>query len=394
MEISEAELRAEVRAWLADNWDGDLGGTGESRAAALIAWKDRTLEAGYLVPTWPTEWWGRSYRNELAEVIEEEFAAKGAPGAHEDRHNIPANTVLRYGGAQLKQDVIRDALTGRARFCLLYSEPGAGSDLAGVRATAVHQGDRWIVNGQKVWTSSAREATHALLLARTDWDAPKHKGLSYFVVPMGQPGIDVRPLHQITGESHFNEVFLTDAAIPAEYIVGEPGQGWKVLQTALAYERSIMGDSQRLARHEGVEIYDLVALARAHGKLDDPVIRDALAQVIALRELNDLNNVRAKATQEPGTSSSIMSLGKLAMAGVLHAEGRMRTDILGADSVLAGDANPEADDVNFYMFRAFMWSIGGGTNQIQRNIISERVLGLPKEIEVDRDVPFRQVRSS
>ncbi len=400
--ITEDDLRAEVRAWLAANWTsgiqdgGDSGDAGEGGPGddALIAWKDKTLEAGYLVPTWPTEWWGRAYPNELADVIEQEFAAVGAPGSNEDKHNIPANTTLKFGSDRLKHDVIRDALTGRAFFCLFYSEPGAGSDLAGVRTTAVLDGDRWVVNGQKVWTSGAREATYALMLARTDWDAPKHRGLSYFVVPMHQPGIEIRPLHQVTGESHFNEVFITDAEVPADYIVGEPGQGWKVLQTALAYERSIMGDSQRLGRHEGVEIYDLVELARHHGKLDDPVIREELASVIAMRELNDLNNARAKATQEQGTSSSIMSLGKLAMAGVLHAEARIRTDILGAQSLLTGDANPEADDVNFYMFQAFMWSIGGGTNQIQRNIISERVLGLPKEIEVDRDVPFRQVKGN
>ncbi len=229
--------------------------------------------------------------------------------------------------------------------------------------------------------------------ARTDWDVPKHQGLSYFVVPMTQPGIEVRPLVQITGESRFNEVFLTDAIVPADYLVSEPGNGWRVLQTALAYERSIMGDGARASRH-GTLADDLVELAREHGRLDDPVVRDKLASALAVRELNALSNARAKAAAEQGTSSPVMSLGKLAMAGILHAEARLRTEIIGAESLLAGSENPEADDVNFLVLNAFFTSIGGGTSQIQRNIIGERVLGLPKEPEVDRNIPFRDVRRS
>src|SRR6185312_4873280 len=148
----------------------------------------------------------------------------------------------------------------------------------------------WVLNGQKVWTSGALTSDYALTIARTDWDAPKHKGVSYFLVPMKQAGIDVRPLVQITGESHFNEVFLTDAVTPAEYLVGELGDGWRVLQTALAYERSVMGDAARSSRHGTAR--DLIGLARQHGRLDDPAVRNALAKVLALRELNALNNSR------------------------------------------------------------------------------------------------------
>jgi alkylation response protein AidB-like acyl-CoA dehydrogenase len=317
----------------------------------------------------------------------------GAPGAAQDKYNIAANTILRFGSERLKNDLIRDALTGRARFCLFYSEPGAGSDLAGVRTTAVRDGDHWVVNGQKVWTSGAASADYALMIARTDWDVPKHQGLSYFVVPMKQRGIDVRPLVQITGESHFNEVFISDAIVPADYLVSEPGNGWRVLQTALAYERSIMGDGARASRHR-TAADDLIKLAREHHRLDDAVVRDKLATALALRELNALNSARAKAAAEQGTSSPVMSLGKLAMAGILHADARLRTEIIAAESLLAGADNPEADDVNFLVLNAFFTSIGGGTNQIQRNIIGERVLGLPKEPEVDRNIPFRDVRRS
>jgi alkylation response protein AidB-like acyl-CoA dehydrogenase len=389
---SAEELRAEVRAWLAEYWAGlprveDRWSTTPER----VRWLEKVLEAGYAVPTWPADRFGRALPAELADVIDQEFEAAGAPGARQDKYSIPANTVLAHGSERLKRDILRDVLTEHSRTCLFYSEPGAGSDLAAVRTTAVRDGDRWVVNGQKVWTSGAKSADYALLIARTDWDVPKHKGLSFFVLPMHQPGVDIRPLVQITGESHFNEVFLTDAALPADYLVGAEGEGWRVLQTALAYERSIMGDDARGSRH-GSLADDLIGLARQHGRLDDPVVRDSLASVLALRELNALNSARAKASAEQGTSSPVMSLGKLAMANVLHAEARLRTEIAGASSLLAGDPNPEADDVNFLALNAFFTSIGGGTDQIQRTIIGERVLGLPKEPEVDRDVPFREVR--
>ena len=281
--------------------------------------------------------------------------------------------------------------------CLLYSEPGAGSDLAGIRTKAERQGDHFVVNGQKVWTSGAATADYGMLIARTDWDAPKHRGISFFFCPMKQPGVEVRPLHQITGESHFNEVFITDAIVPAENLLGPLNAGWGVLQTALAYERSVMGDAARGPRSgvaEATNEEPLIALAREAGVLDDPVIRQEIAKAIAYKKLNALNNARAKADLSQGTSSSIMSLGKLAMSRILHEEARVRTLILGAGSLLEGKDYPRAEDANFLTLNAYFTSIGGGTDQIQRNIIGERVLGLPKEPEVDRDAPFRQVRGN
>lgn len=386
------EVRAEVRAWLEQNWKG-LPKSNDPWVASpeRVAWMEQVLDAGYAVPTYPKEWFGREYPNHLASAIEKEFRAVRAPGARQDKYSIPANTVLKFGSDTIKRELLRDFLTQRASTCLLYSEPGAGSDLAGVHATAVRDGDQWVVNGQKVWTSGAATADYGLLLARTDWDVPKHKGLSFFILPMKQPGIEVRPLVQITGESHFNEVFISDAEVSDEYLVGGTGNGWRVLQTALAYERSIMGDSGRGSRNSK-RADSLIELAREHGRLDDPVIRDSLASVLALRELNRLNNARAKASTSIGTSSSIMSLGKLAMSNILHTEAKVKTEILGAEALLAGPDNPEADDINFLTLNAYFTSIGGGTDQIQRNIIGERVLGLPKEPEVDRDIPFRDAR--
>ncbi|ODQ84305.1 acyl-CoA dehydrogenase family protein [Mycolicibacterium holsaticum] len=387
------DLRTEVREWLSANWsplpkaDDPWVSTPER-----IAWLEKVLDAGYAVPTYPTEWFGRGYPGELANVIGQEFSAIKAPGARQDKYNIPANTALKLGTDALKRDLLRDFLVERSRTCLLYSEPGAGSDLAAVRTTAVKDGDQWVVNGQKVWTSGALTADYALLLARTDWDVSKHKGLSLFIMPMKQPGIEVRPLVQITGESHFNEVFISDATVSDDYLLGGEGNGWRALQTALAYERSIMGDSGRGSRNRKAD--SLIELAREHGVLDDPAVRYPLAKVLALRELNKLNNARAKAATTQGTSSSIMSLGKLAMSRILHTEAAMKTQIIGAQALLAGPDNPVADDVNFLTLNAYFTSIGGGTDQIQRNIIGERVLGLPKEPETDRDIPFRQARRS
>lgn len=388
------DLRAEVRDWLAAHWTS-LPKSDDPWVSSpqRIAWLEQVVDAGYAAPTYPTEWCGRGYPAELAGVIAREFAAVKAPGARQDKYSIPANTVLTFGSDDLKRAVLRDFLTERSRACLLYSEPGAGSDLAAVRTTAVRNGDRWVVNGQKVWTSGAQTSEYALLIARTDWEVPKHKGLSFFLIPMRQSGIEVRPLVQITGESHFNEVFITDAVVPEANLIGGEGNGWRVLQTALAYERSIMGDSGRASRNKS-KADSLVELAREHGRLNDPAVRQELAEVLALRELNKLNNARAKAGAGQGTSSSIMSLGKLAMSSILHREARLKTEILGAEALLAGSDNPEADDVNFLSLNAYFTSIGGGTDQIQRNIIGERVLGLAKEPEVDRDIPFREARRS
>ncbi|KWX57528.1 acyl-CoA dehydrogenase family protein [Mycobacterium sp. NAZ190054] len=387
------ELRDEVREWLRLNWTALPKSTDPwASSPERIAWLEKVLDAGYAVPTYPTEWFGRGYPNQLADVIGQEFAAVKAPGSRQDKYNIPANTTLKLGTETLRRDLLRAFLVERSRTCLLYSEPGAGSDLASVRTTATRQGDQWIVNGQKVWTSGAKTADYALLLARTDWDVPKHKGLSLFILPMKQDGIEVRPLVQITGESHFNEVFISDATAPDDYLLGGEGNGWRALQTALAYERSIMGDTNRGSRNRKADT--LIELARENGVLDDPAVRHQLASVIAMRELNRINNARAKAATTQGTSSSIMSLGKLAMSRILHTEAAMKTQIIGAQALLSGPENPVADDVNFLTLNAFFTSIGGGTDQIQRNIIGERVLGLPKEPEADRDIPFRQARRS
>lgn len=396
-------LIKDVQAWLGTHWSEELAaqlaqeqtqwGTSDTRKA----WLSQVVEAGWAAPSWSTEWFGRDLSTRESKLIEREFAAVGAPGSGQDRNNLWANTLLAAGQPGLKEKLIGPLLRGEVNMCLLYSEPGAGSDLAGIRTRADKEGDHYRVNGQKVWTSGAKVADYGMLIARTDWDVPKHKGISFFFLPMKQSGVEVRPLKQITNESHFNEVFITDAIVPAENLLGQMGDGWQVLNTALAYERSVMGEGARGPRSGVAEATDeepLVALAREAGKLDDPSVRQDIAQVIAYKKLNALNAARAKADLAQGTSSSVMSLGKLAMSRILHEEARVRTELLGMQSLLEGADYPRAEDANFLSLNAYFTSIGGGTDQIQRNIIGERVLGLPKEPEVDKTVPFKEVRTS
>lgn len=390
--VTDDALREEVRAFLENQWTGQIQGEAERKV-----WFAKVVDARWAVPRWPTLWMGRGLSDGQARIVESEFAAVGAPGAGQDRTNLWANTLLATGTQALQEKLLLPLLRGEVGMCLLYSEPGAGSDLAGIRTRADRQSDHFLVNGQKVWTSFAAMADYGMLIARTDWDVPKHRGISFFFLPMKQPGVEVRPLRQITDESQFNEVFITDAICPDANLLGELGQGWSVLQTALAYERSVMGEAARGPRSGAAESKNeepLIALAREAGAVDDPLVRQEIAKVIGLRKLNALNTARAKAELKQGTSSALMSLGKLAMSRILHEEARVRTMILGAGSLLEGPDFPRAEDANFLTLNAYFTSIGGGTDQIQRNIIGERVLGLPKEPEVDRNIPFRDVRSS
>ncbi|MBS0639735.1 MAG: acyl-CoA dehydrogenase family protein [Proteobacteria bacterium] len=390
MDDATEALVAEARAFLAQHWKGPLTALEDTRA-----WLAKVVEHRWAVLRWPTEWHGRALPDDAARAVEREFHAVAAPGSGQDRTNLWANTLLAGGTDALKQKLILPLLRQEVGMCLLYSEPGAGSDLAGIRTRAEKRGDHFVVNGQKVWTTNAATADYGMLIARTNWDVPKHAGISFFFCPMKQPGIEVRPLHQITNERNFNEVFLTDAIVPAENLLKNLGDGWRVLQTALAYERLVMGVRARGARSGAAEATTeepLIALAREAGRLKDPILRQDIAQAIAYRRLNALNTARAQAELTQGSSSSLMSLGKLAMSRILHGEARVRTAILGPGSLFEGPDYPRAEDANFLTLNAYFTSIGGGTDQIQRNIIGERVLDLPKEPEVDRTVPFREVK--
>ena len=390
-----------------------------------MAWLEKLVDSGWAAPSWPKEWFGRGLSSDEARATDAVFRSATYPatssdhiisndsvfggddvqGWGQDVVNLWAATVASHAGDQLKRQVLRDLLLGRTSMCLLYSEPNAGSDLAGVRTSAVRDGDEWIVNGQKVWTSGGRQADYAFLIARTDLDQPKHRGLSFFFLPMKQTGVEVRPLRQATGDSRFNEVFLTDARVSNSNMLGALNEGWWVLTSALAYERAAMGATQRRRSSDAnrsapnaeseapapIPDLSLMELARTKGLAKDPAIRQQLVRLYQWKTLNEWNNQRAKAAIEQGTTTPIVSLGKLAMSRMLHFAGSLQARILGAEATLGGDTSSDAADATYSMLNAYFTSIGGGTDQIQRNIIGERILGLPKEPEIDKARPFREV---
>ncbi len=388
------ELASEVRSWLAEHWDPDL---------AERDWRVLVVDAGWSYPSWPSQWYGRGLSRVGSAVVAEEFTRAGAPWGALDTASgqgaielqIGANVLVAFANDDLKSKMLRPILMGDLRACLLYSEPGAGSDLASLQTRAERDGDEWVFNGQKVWTTIGHLADFGLLIARTDWDQPKHQGISYFILPMHQPGVEVRPLRQMTGDAQFNEVFITDARAPLENLVGELNDGWRVLRTALAFERMVMGSTgaRRGAERRlpvGATI-DLIDLARTTGRSEDRLVRQALAELYILRTLIGWNAQRAAAESARGGASPAASLGKLAMSRLLHTSASVADSLLGPAGTLYGPSVPDANSANVSLMMAFMNSIGGGSDQIQRNIIGERILGLPKDLSTDRDLPFRDV---
>jgi alkylation response protein AidB-like acyl-CoA dehydrogenase len=409
---TEETVRAEVRAWLEATWDPNLG---------LIEWREELVDAGWAAPTWPKAFYGRELGPSLAAVVDTEMRRVGAVGvARAGVRNLAIQTLLAHGSDDQKRTFLRAALTGQDSWCQLFSEPGSGSDLAGATTRAALKDGRWVVNGQKVWTTSAHHADWGLLLARTDWDVPKHQGLSYFLIDMHQPGVEVRPLKQMNGHASFNQVFFTDADVAPEHLVGELGGGWAVANTTLMHERrgadgtvarggeastrkGRIYDEERAEAAVAMEPYkwypqragrvDLVLQrARETGKLADPVVRQEIAKLLTLARSAEWTARRARAAlaqgQPPGPEGS---LGKLVASHVARAAARVHTLISGADAMLAGDDAPLEGVIAEVLISVPAVSIAGGTDEIQRNIIAERVLRMPREPGFDADRPFRDV---
>jgi alkylation response protein AidB-like acyl-CoA dehydrogenase len=402
-------VRSKVRSWLAGHWDPD---------AALLDWRRQLVASGWAAPTWPTEWYGRGLPGWADAVVAVELAAAGAVGgALGVGMSLAAPTLLAHGSDDLKRRLLPPAITGEDTWCQLFSEPGSGSDLAGLTTRAERDGDEWVVNGQKLWSTSAHHADHGLLLARTDWDVPKHRGISCFVLPMHQSGVEVRPLRQMNFHASFNEVFLTDARVPAANLVGAPGDGWRVAMTTLAHERGFAtlrrrsfdvaaGRAVREAAAEAEEYFatyrwypqragrpDLVPDVAAHaGRRDDPVARQGIAGLVALQRAHDWTARRAQAARAAGRPpGSEGSLGKLAASEVARASAAAHGMLAGAAGTLRGADSLLDGVVAEVLVSVPAQSIAGGTDEIQHNIIGEKVLGLPREPAVDRDVPFREI---
>lgn len=410
---TEDVLRAEVRAWLEENWDPDL---------PLLQWRTMLAESGYAFPTWPVGLCGRGLSHEMGAVVSEVLNEVGVVGpAIGVGMSLAAPTLLEHGSEELKRRLLPPMVIGEHTWCQLFSEPGNGSDLAGLTTHAVRDGDEWVVNGQKVWTTGAHHAAYGMLLARTDWDVPKHQGITFFAFPMNQPGIEVRPLRQMNERSSFNEVFITDARVPHANIVGELNGGWKVALTTLAHERglaaALMGAIPRItagktameALEEAMsylktyEWYPQRAgradmapgQARERGVNGDPIIRQHLAHLHALEQTAKWNAQRARDGRRlgrpPGPEGS---LSKLAASEIARAASDVHAGIAGAHAMLSGPNSPANGIIAEVLVSTPAASIAGGTDNIQKNIIAERVLGLPKEPGDDAGLAFREVRTN
>ncbi|KAA1395928.1 acyl-CoA dehydrogenase family protein [Aeromicrobium ginsengisoli] len=380
MNSDDDAFREQVRAWLAEHLVGEwaaLKGAGGSEAyEERRAWNRLLADHGWTCLGWPKEHGGRALSLTKQAIFHEEYARAGAPETvNHLGEQLLGPTLIEFGTDEQKARFLPVIRTVDELWCQGYSEPGAGSDLAAVKTRAVLDvaADEWVIDGQKVWTSWAHEADWIFVIARTEPGSSRHSGLSFLLVPLDQDGVEIRPIEQITGDSEFNEVFFTGARTPASMIVGEPGDGWRVAMALLGFERGV----SVLGQHVGFEseLNDLIDLARANGALDDPVLRDRLAEQSAEFEVMRVNAVRSLTEATPGADN----VAKLVWAGWHRRLGELAMEVCGASSLTA---DGEAYDLDRWQ-RLFLFSradtLYGGSDEIQRNILAERVLGLPKE---------------
>ena len=419
-----ADVIDELKSWLTENWDPDL---------TVAEWWQRLGLAGWAAPSLPENAYGRNLsRNEAVSVAEaiSDHGALGAPGGL--GLLLAAPTIATHGTQEQIDLYVRDIVTGQKAWCQLFSEPVAGSDLAGLQTRAVQDGEEWIVNGQKVWTSGGHYADLGMLIARTNSDAPKHQGISYFAIDMHQPGVDIRPLKEMTGRALFNEVFMSDAVTTTDALIGDQNNGWAVANTTLAFERAGLGAggghaaasaalagtvaghldqrvgdfvSNRRSRTGGAQFRGagrmLIELAKQTGAIDDPTIRQDLMRLHTLTEIGRMQTLRLKALKAAGGDiPGYGNIGKLSMSDMMRLQRDVGMRIMGAAGTLhaydsegterlrEATGNPAVGFISELALFAQAPPIYGGTDQVQRNIIGERVLGLPKEPGFDRTTPF------
>jgi alkylation response protein AidB-like acyl-CoA dehydrogenase len=392
--VTADDLRGQVRDFLAAHAPASM-----DRLAFLRA----RFDAGLAWVHYPSGLGGQGLSRDLQPAVDAEFAAVGAPTNHPERNGIglgmAAPTILAYGSAEQQQRWLRPLWTGEEIWCQLFSEPGAGSDLAGLATRAVRDpsGDGWTVTGQKVWTSSAHFARWALLLTRTDPDVPKHQGLTYFACDMTADGVEVRPLRQITGEAEFNEVFLTDVAIPDSDRMGAVGEGWKVATATLMNERVAIGGGA--APREGGMIGSAALTWRQRPELRTPGLHDRLLRLWADSEVARLAGARLRQQLAAGKPGPEGSGSKLVFARLNQEISELEVELTGPEGLRYEDwtmrrpegANFFGRDPGYRYLRSRGNSIEGGTSEILRNIVAERVLGLPPDIRVDKDVPWKDL---
>ena len=389
----EAEFRAEARAFLSQHLKpktpGALRSGGrEDFLARAKAWQKIKAEGGFAQITWPKEMGGRG-GTVMQQVIwgqeEARFDAPTGPFAIGLGMCIP--TVIAFGSDEHKQRYVQKALKGEEIWCQLFSEPAAGSDVAGLKTKAVKDGDEWVINGQKGWTSGAHYSDYGILLVRTDPNVPKHKGLTMFIVDMKQPGVDVRPIHQASGGSEFNEVYFTDVRIPDADRLGEPGMGWKVALVTLMNERLAVGGSP------GPDWKEIMDYARSAGTLSNQAFRDKLADWYVAAQGYKLTKFRTQTALSRGeTPGPENAIGKIINANHLQDICNSAIEMQDHFGIIV-DKDEAPSDAIFQ--ESFMWApglrIAGGTDEILKNIIAERVLGLPQDVRVDKDKTFAEM---
>ncbi len=383
---AEEAYRREVRTWLEQNLEGGYedvrgrGGPGDEHYAVdrRIAWGKRMGVAGWNCIGWPKEHGGRGATLAEEVIFNEEYVRARAPGRiGHIGETLLGPTLIHFGSEEQKKRFLPPIVAGDELWCQGYSEPNAGSDLANLATKARLVGDEWIIEGQKIWTSLAHWSQWIFVLARTDPDAPKHQGISYLLVPMDQPGIEIRPITQMTGDSEFAEVFFDGAKAKKEHVVGRVNDGWKVAMGTLQFERGASTLGQQ-AMFEG-EFDAIVEIAKKNGKAKDPVIRQRIAEArIGLRIMR-LNALRILSAQEGVELGRAASTGKLYWSNWHRDMGKLAMDVLGAESEIAEGAPYELTRLQKIYLFSRADTIYAGTNEIQRNIIAERALGMPRE---------------
>jgi alkylation response protein AidB-like acyl-CoA dehydrogenase len=387
-------FRREISGWMADNLTGEFavlrgrGGPGDEHALLdeRRAWEQKLGEAGWTCVGWPVEHGGRGASLMQQVIFYEEYARAEGPGRLGlIGEGMLGPTIIAFGSPAQKERFLPGIVKGQEIWCQGYSEPNAGSDLANVQTRARLEGDRWIIDGQKVWTSWAAWADWCFVLCRSDPDVPKHKGLAYLLVPMRQDGVEIRPIIQMTGDSEFSEVFFDGAHTDADNVVGEPGDGWKVAMGTLAFERGAMTLGQQLDFRN--ELNRILEIAKNNGAAEDPVIRQRLADAWIGLEIMRANALRMLSRSEAprASGSGVAELAREAMITKIYWAtwhrnlGKLAMDVLGAESEIAEGAPYELTRLQRLFLFTRSDTIYAGSNEIQRNIIGERALGLPRE---------------
>ena len=387
----------EMRQWVKDHWDP----SGE-----LVSWRTQLAQSGWGKPSWPSQWFGRDLPTSSENMSRQALFEAGAVGmASGVSMYLVAPTLLEWATERQLQQFLLPILTGQHKWCQLFSEPGAGSDLASLSTRAERDGDEWVISGQKVWNSGAQSADYGILLARTDFAAAKHQGISFFLLPMQQSAVEVRPLHQMNGHSSFNEVFLNDARLPHENLIASEGDGWRVALTTLAHERSAVATPRpkfpsnrsplvQAAKAEAEEYFATYSWypqragrprlvgsqARLLGKSQIPRIRQLAAGIEELQRTSRWTTQRAAAARSAGrTPGPEGSVAKLNMSITARKSAAAHSAILGTAGVLSGSSVSPHELLAEVLISTPAQSIAGGTDEIQKNILAERALGLPKE---------------